>query len=92
MEMLLQNVGAKLVHVPYKGSAPALNDVMAGQVPTMFLPIQVAVPLHEAGRLKILGGSLKERHPDHPNIPSLHELGATGYHADPWYAIWGFNS
>lgn len=89
MEMLLQSMQIKLSHVAYKGSAPALNDVLAGQVPTMFLPIQVAVPLRESGRLKIIGGSLRERHPNFPDIPSLQEQGAKNYHADPWFAIWG---
>lgn len=89
MEMLLQQLGIKLTHVPYRGSAPAFNDLMAGQVATMFMPIQVAVPLRAAGRLKIIGGSLRERHPNFPDIPSLHELGAKEYHADPWYAVWG---
>lgn len=89
MELLLQSLGLKLSHVPYRGSAPALNDLMGGQVPTMFLPIQVAVPLRNAGRLKIIGGSLRERHPNFPDIPSLHELGAKDFHADPWYAVWG---
>lgn len=89
MEKLLQSLGIKLTHAPYRGSAPALNDLLAGQVPTMFLPIQVAVPLRNAGRLKIIGGSLRERHPNFPDIPSLHELGAKEYHADPWYAVWG---
>jgi len=89
MEKLLLSLGIKLEHAPYRGSAPALNDLMAGQVPTMFLPIQVAVPLRSAGRLKIIGGSLRGRHPNFPDIPSLHELGAKEYHADPWYAVWG---
>lgn len=89
MEMLLQTLGVKLSHVAYRGSAPALNDLMGGQVPTMFLPIQVAVPLASAGRLKIIGGSLRERHPNFPDIPSLQEQGAKGYHADPWFAVWG---
>lgn len=89
MEMLLQAMGIKLSHVPYKGSAPALNDLLGGQVPTMFLPIQVAVPLRQSGRLKIIGGSLRDRHPNFPDIPSLQEQGAKGYHADPWFALWG---
>lgn len=89
MEMLLQSLGIRLEHVTYRGSGPALNDLMGGEVPTMFLPIQVAVPLAAAGRLKIIGGSLRERHPGFPEIPSLHELGAKNYHADPWFAVWG---
>lgn len=89
MELLLQSVGVKLEHVPYKGSAPALNDLLGGQIRTMFLPIQVAVPLRDAGRLKIMGGSLRNRHPGFPDIPSLQEQGALNYHADPWFSVWG---
>lgn len=89
MELLLQSVGIKLEHVAYKGSAPAVNDLLGGQVPTMFLPIQVAVPLREAGRIRIVGGSLRERHPNFPDILSLQEQGARDYHADPWFAVWG---
>jgi tripartite-type tricarboxylate transporter receptor subunit TctC len=88
MELLLQSLGIKLEHAAYKGSAPAVNDLLGGQVPTMFLPIQVAVPLREAGRIRIIGGSLRERHPGFPDIPSLQEQGARNYHADPWFAVW----
>jgi tripartite-type tricarboxylate transporter receptor subunit TctC len=76
MELLLQSLGIKLEHAAYKGSAPAVNDLLGGQVPTMFLPIQVAVPL-------------RERHPGFPDIPSLQEQGARNYHADPWFSMWG---
>jgi tripartite-type tricarboxylate transporter receptor subunit TctC len=89
MEMLLQLLDMRLTHVPYKGFAPALNDLLGGQVAAMFMPIQIAVPQRAAGRLKIIGGSLRARHPDFPDIPSLDELGAKGYDADPWYAVWG---
>ncbi len=89
MELLLQAIDLKLEHVAYKGSAPAVNDLLGGQIPTMFMPIQVAVPLRDAGRLKIIGGSLRERHPGFPDIPSLQEQGAKNYHADPWFAVWG---
>lgn len=89
MEMLLQSMDIKLSHVAYKGSAPAVNDLLGGQIATMFMPIQVAVQYRQSGRLKIIGGSLKERHPSFPDIPSLQEQGAKNYHADPWYAVWG---
>jgi tripartite-type tricarboxylate transporter receptor subunit TctC len=89
MELLKQMAGFDLEHIPYKGSAPAVNDFVGGQVPAMFLPIQVAVPWAAQGRIRILGGSLKERHPGFPDIPSLHELGVKDYQVDPWFAIWG---
>lgn len=89
MEMLLQKLGIKLEHVTYKGFASAFNDLMGGQIHAMFVPIQVAVPQRDAGRIKIIGSSLRDRHPGFPAIPSLNELGATGFHADPWYGVWG---
>ena len=89
MELLKQITGAEIEHVAYKGSAPAFNDFLSGQVPAMFMPIQVAVPLSQVGKLRIIGGSLKERHPHFPDIPSLHELGAKDFNVDPWYSVWG---
>jgi tripartite-type tricarboxylate transporter receptor subunit TctC len=89
MELLKQSMGLHLEHVPYKGSAPAFSDLIGGQVPTMFMPIQVAEPMQRAGQLKILGGSLRYRHPAFPDIATLQEQGATNFHVDPWYAVWG---
>ncbi len=89
MELLKLTLGIELEHIPYKGAAPAVTDLLSGQIPTMFLPIQVAVPMQRTGRLNIIGGSLRERHPAYPEIPSLQEQGAKGFEVDPWYAIWG---
>ena len=89
MELLKQTVGIELEHVPYKGAAQAFTDLLSGQVPTMFMPVQVAVQHQRSGRVKIVGGSLRERHPGFPDIPSLQEQGAKGFEVDPWYAIWG---
>ena len=89
MELLKQTVGVELEHVPYKGAAQAFTDLLSGQVPTMFMPVQVAVQHQRSGRVKIIGGSLRERHPGFPEIPSLQEQGARGFEVDPWYAIWG---
>lgn len=88
MELLLQTMGIKLAHVPYKGAAPAVTDLLGGQVSAMFLPIQAAVPLREQGRIRIIGGSLRQRHPAFPQIASLAEQGARNYHGDPWYSAW----
>ena len=89
MELLKQTLGITLEHVPYKGAAQAFTDLLSGQVPTMFLPVQVAVQHQRSGRVKLIGGTLRERHPGFPEIPSLHEQGASGFEVDPWYAIWG---
>ena len=89
MELLKQSMDLQIEHVAYKGSAPAVSDVLGGQVPTMFLPIQVAEPQAKSGRIKIIGGSLRYRHPGFPGIPSLQEQGAANFHVDPWYAVWG---
>jgi len=88
MELLKLQAGLDIVHVPYKGSAPAENDLIAGVIPTMFLPVHVALPKIKAGQIKVLGESLKERHPLFPDIPSLHEQGVTGYDVDLWLGVW----
>ena len=88
MELLKLQAGLDIVHVPYKGSAPAENDLIAGVIPMMFLPIHVALPKIKAGQIKVLGESLKGRHPLFPDIPSLHEQGVTGYDVDLWLGVW----
>jgi len=88
MELLKLQAGLDIVHVPYKGSAPAENDLIAGVIPTMFLPVHVALPKIKAGQIKVLGESLKERHPLFPDIPSLHEQGVSGYDVDLWIGVW----
>ncbi len=88
MELLKLSAGIDIVHVPYKGSAQAENDLIAGVIPTMFLPIHVALPKIRAGQIKVLGESLKERHPLFPDIPSLDEQGVSGYDVDLWIGVW----
>jgi tripartite-type tricarboxylate transporter receptor subunit TctC len=88
MELLKLYAGLDIVHVPYKGSAPAESDLIAGTIAAMFLPVHVALPKIKAGQIKVLGESLKERHPLFPDIPSLHEQGVTGYDVDLWLGVW----
>src|SRR5256886_14866407 len=61
MELLKLQAGLDIVHVPYKGSAPAENDLIAGVIPTMFLPVHVALPKIKAGQIQVLGEVLEER-------------------------------
>jgi len=89
MELLKLQAGISLVHIPYKGSSGAENDLIAGIIPAMFLPIHVALPKLRAGQIKVLGSTLKERHPLFKDIPSLHEQGVTGYDVDLWLGVWG---
>ncbi len=88
MELLKLQAGLDIVHVPYKGSAGAENDLVAGVVPMMFLPIHDALPNIRAGQIKVIGESLRQRHPLFPEIPSLHEQGVTDYDVDLWIGVW----
>lgn len=88
MELMKQQAHFDIVHVPYKTSAPAYNDLIAGIVPTMFVPIHAAVRFQKAGRIKIIGCSLPERFPLFPDIPTLNEFGLKGFDVDLWYGVW----
>lgn len=88
MELLKLQAGLDIVHVPYKGSAGATNDLLAGTIPMMFVPIHVALPMWKAGQIKLLGQSLRERHPLFPEIAPLHEQGVQGYDVDLWIGVW----
>jgi tripartite-type tricarboxylate transporter receptor subunit TctC len=89
MELLKLQEGLDIVHVPYKGSAGANGDLIAGVIPAMFTPVQVALPMLKAGQIKILGQSLLDRHPLFPDIPSLSEQGVKDFNVDIWIGVWG---
>jgi tripartite-type tricarboxylate transporter receptor subunit TctC len=77
----------KLVHVPYKGAAPAQTDVMSGQLQMMFSTLPAATPFVKAGRLKALAVSSAQRAPTMPQIPTMVESGVAGYEAVYWYGL-----
>jgi tripartite-type tricarboxylate transporter receptor subunit TctC len=79
--------GTRLVHVPYKGTAPALNDIIAGHVDMIFMELASAIKLHEAGRARILAVATTHRIANLPNIPTLDEAGVTGFESGTWNAI-----
>ena len=87
MELFKHMTGIDLVHIPYKGNAPALADLLAGQIPAMFdnLPGQMA--MIRAGRVRILGVSSSARHPSIPDVPTLAESGLPGFDVVVWYAV-----
>ncbi|HJT61840.1 MAG TPA: tripartite tricarboxylate transporter substrate binding protein [Burkholderiales bacterium] len=71
--------GAKMLHVPFKGNAPALTEVMAGRISFMFYPM-IGIADHVAQkRLKVIGVSTEKRHPDYPGVPTMSESGFPGF-------------
>jgi tripartite-type tricarboxylate transporter receptor subunit TctC len=79
--------GVKMVHVPYKGFAPALTDILGGQIQVMFNSIVALVPQIKAGKVRALAVSSRSRSPLMPDLPTLAEAGVTGYEAGSWYGI-----
>jgi tripartite-type tricarboxylate transporter receptor subunit TctC len=77
----------KLVHVPYKGTAPALNDLLAGNVDLMFGELATSLQLHKAGKLRILAVLTKQRVAVIPDIPTMAEAGVSGCESDTWNAL-----
>ncbi len=77
----------KLTHVPYKGTAPAINDLLAGNVDLMFNELATSLELNKAGSARILAVTVKDRVPSLPDIPTLEESGVTGCISDTWHAI-----
>ena len=78
-------VGGQFSHVPYKGSAPALQDMMAGQVDMMFDVFSTAGPLVVSKKLKALAVAAPKRSAQYPDVPTLSELGFKGVDADVWF-------
>jgi tripartite-type tricarboxylate transporter receptor subunit TctC len=84
-EMMAQ---VKLAHVPYKGSAPALSDLVGGQIQAMFEVISPALPHHIAtGKLRALGVTTKGRLPVLQDVPTVAEAGVPGYESTAWYTV-----
>ena len=86
-ELFNRKTAAGLVHVPYKGTAPAINDLIAGHVDLMFTEMASALKLHQAGKAKILAVATAERSPLLPEIPTLIEAGVPDFESSTWNAI-----
>jgi tripartite-type tricarboxylate transporter receptor subunit TctC len=76
-----------MTHVPYKGGAPAVQDLVGGQVPAAFLGSTPLIPHHNAGRIRILAFTSKERFPALPDVPTLHESGFPGFDSSQWLGL-----
>jgi len=86
-ELLKSMTGIEMTHVPYKGSAPALTDVIAGHIPLMFSDTVPSLPLIREGKVRALGVSSATRLPSAPEIPPLAEAGVPGFDAAGWGMI-----
>lgn len=86
-ELLKQQAGLDLVHVPYKGSGPALADVLGGQVPMMFDNITPSLPHIRAGKLRPLAVTSRDRSPLLPDVPTLAESGLPDFEVVGWIAV-----
>ena len=79
----------KLKHIPYKGSAPAVTDLLGGQIPLMFDPIQSVLPHIQSGKLIALAVTSKTRSPLLPNVPTVSESGYPNFESTAWWAVFG---
>ena len=86
-ELLKKMAGIDIVHVPYKGGGPAVQDLVAGQVPLGVLGSTPLIPHHKSGRIRIIAFTSKERFAPMPEIPTLHESGLVGFDTTQWLGI-----
>jgi tripartite-type tricarboxylate transporter receptor subunit TctC len=86
-ELFKNLTGTDMVHVPYKGSTGARNDIISGQVDMMFDSVPTMAPLVQAGRVKALGTTGKVRSAILPDVPTLSEAGVPGYEATIWLGV-----
>jgi tripartite-type tricarboxylate transporter receptor subunit TctC len=86
-EMFKQTAGIEMIHVPYKGAAPALTDVMSGNIQLMFESVSTSLPLIQSGRLRALGIASARRHPALPDVPTIAESGYPDYFVSVWNGV-----
>jgi tripartite-type tricarboxylate transporter receptor subunit TctC len=87
MEYLENQSGVNLVHVPYKGAAPAMQDLLGGQVDAMFPSLTTALPHIKSGRLRALAVASVQRDPVLPDVPTVAEQGFAGFSAIQWWGL-----
>lgn len=85
-ELFKRMAGVEMVHVPYKGCAPALQDGLAGRLDALFNTVPNTVPHHKAGRMRAIGVGSKKRTAGAPDVPTINES-VPGFDVDQWYVI-----
>jgi tripartite-type tricarboxylate transporter receptor subunit TctC len=86
-ELFKRMAGIEMLHVPYRGAGPALNDLLPGRVDVMFNNIGAVLPLIQGGKLRGLAVTMPKRTPAAPNLPPIAEQGVPGFDVSSWYAI-----
>jgi tripartite-type tricarboxylate transporter receptor subunit TctC len=86
-ELLKSQSRTNIVHIPYKGTAPALTDVVAGQIDMMLADLAVIRPHSDAGKLRVLGVTGTKRSVASPAVPTIAESGLPGYEISPWFGV-----
>ena len=86
-ELFKSMAGVDMTHVPYKGSAPAMSALLAGEVQVLFSSLGGLIPHVKAGRLRTLGVTGPKRTPSAPEIPTIAEAGVPGYEVSGWYGL-----
>jgi len=86
-ELLMKLTGTKMLHVPYRGTGPALNDLVAGHVDFVFMELASAYKLHEGGKARILAVTTDHRLDMLPDVPTFIEIGVPDFVSDTWNAI-----
>jgi len=87
IELFKRETGTELLHVPYRGAAPATNDLLAGTVDTVLLDLSILLPHARSGAIKILGVTSDTRAPLLPDVPTMREMGYPKVNSDNWYAL-----
>jgi len=87
MEMFKQQTGTQFTHVPYKGSAPAVQDLLGGQIPLMFLDLAAGAPQIKSGKLRALAVASDKRISALPDLPTVAESGVPGFEAWAWQVL-----
>jgi tripartite-type tricarboxylate transporter receptor subunit TctC len=89
IELLMREAGVDTLVITYKGTGPALNDLMSGQIQLLADPILSSLPLAKAGRIKALAITSLKRQASAPEIPTVEESGLPGFEFVSWYGLWG---
>jgi tripartite-type tricarboxylate transporter receptor subunit TctC len=87
-ELFKQMAGIDIVHIPYKGAAPAMNDLLGGHIPIMFDTLPTVLPAASAGNIRVLAVTSMTRAASLPDVPTLDEAGVKGFEATAWFGMY----